>query len=842
LVVVVMQGEEAPVFSSPPSENVLSHYNSPLKTIHNIQKKNEEQTEVPSTQEPSMENTEQMNGGTEGVEQLTSSFNNMDVRGGVSEMDVGQSTIISVEDDNQGSATIDVSEVKREKRRSTRNLSYIVHSTEDETHPSYVIPQKAPCISSCGTIPTDPQFCNKAYVPLGFVLSPVAPLLDPPNCLRRSAIVCTGCGAFVNFSSKSSLKQGGLWKCVFCNKNNANPNEYSDSNCLRYAEFNDCIVEYIDPSMQPDVLGEFKNTIDHVVVLDVTLPQSEMKIVCNGIKEMLRTLEPSSRLGLVALSNVLSIYELSLPGIASAEVFHGVESLDRKEVDAIVGRRNFFFPFLGECQENIELVLDTLVYCAPKIRHASNSQRALGAALEAALVLLGGSPVDTDPATKSTCGQVLTFLGGPGNFGVGGIPEEDEAQDISFFKEAAVKYYVQMASWANEINVCLNLFCLGLKQFYIKELQNLVLSNGGTILVLPEMDEESFTQNVVKAAHTVIGADGEFSIQCSHPISFRHIIGPAIAKSSPEQNNYPHIFRMGCVQSRSGYYIYYDVDDTVLDEYVYFQFVVKYRNFENQRVLRVMTYRIPTTNNYGNFLRSLDSYVTGTLIAKKITLFARKEDEGEAIEELDHNLKEILLGCSTKDGNLVDQLKGLPRLLYLLRRGPLMSPILQHPDDIDYIRCLFLNANLEDSIRLIDPPLYLANQNFARIPLEDLALQSNFVLLLDHHTNVYIWVGHNIDDKEEEIENCKEHLKVMLRHRFPYPSFMSFEEGESMARCLQSRLIPSHQDSYEQQKISFPLLQTISKDEYLHILSKFHRTDELSLNSYLAAIKDEMMK
>lgn len=34
--------------------------------------------------------------------------------------------------------------------------------------------------------------------------------------------------------------------------------------------------------------------------------------------------------------------------------------------------------------------------------------------------------------------------------------------------------------------------------------------------------------------------------------------------------------------------------------------------------------------------------------------------------------------------------------------------MLQHPDDIDYIRCLFLSSNLEDSLRIIEPILLMS--------------------------------------------------------------------------------------------------------------------------------------
>lgn len=44
--------------------------------------------------------------------------------------------------------------------------------------------------------------------------------------------------------------------------------------------------------------------------------------------------------------------------------------------------------------------------------------------------------------------------------------------------------------------------------------------------------------------------------------------------------------------------------------------------------------------------------------------------------------------------------------MFLLRRGPLLGPILQHSDDIDYCRCLFLQSSFNVCLRLIDPPFF----------------------------------------------------------------------------------------------------------------------------------------
>jgi len=57
-----------------------------------------------------------------------------------------------------------------------------------------------------------------------------------------------------------------------------------------------------------------------------------------------------------------------------------------------------------------------------------------------------------------------------------------------------------------------------------------------------------------------------------------------------------------------------------------------------------------------------------------------------------------------------------------------------------------------------------------------------------------------------------------------------------MARWLQCRLIPSHKDSAEEQLQSFPQLGQMTTDQRHRLMSKFHRTDDLSYNQYFRII------
>lgn len=349
--------------------------------------------------------------------------------------------------------------------------------------------------------------------------------------------------------------------------------------------------------------------------------------------------------------------------------------------------------------------------------------------------------------------------------------------------------------------------------------------------------DSTFSRTIGIAAHRACGREGRFSIQCSNSVAFTHIIGPAI-KSSKGVG--PQTFRMGSVQSRLSYSLFFKLNEDVPDDNIYFQFSVVYTNWQHQCIMRVITHSLPTTGNLTKFLLSVNSDVASTLLAKKIVLLARKLDAmNDVLEHLDTTLRNIITGCGEKrNGTIIfpPELESIPRRLYLLRRGPMISPILQHPDDIDFLRCLFLNSNYPDSLRLVDPPLLLASLNgFEQLPPEDLALQSNFVLMLDVHTDIFIWFGKEVVNAKEIVEICKQHAQLVSSHRYPQPKVMAFEEGSSMARCLQCRLVPSHKDTLTNQVQSFPQLSQLSSEDYSKLLRKFHRTDEISYVQWKSA-------
>lgn len=86
------------------------------------------------------------------------------------------------------------------------------------------------------------------------------------------------------------------------------------------------------------------------------------------------------------------------------------------------------------------------------------------------------------------------------------------------------------------------------------------------------------------------------------------------------------------------------------------------------------------------------------------------------------------------------------------------------------------------------------------------------------------------------LERCNEHVHKMSMYRYPQPSVHMFKEGTSMARWIQCRLVPSHKDTFDEQVTNFPQLDELTEEDRKRLLSKFHKTDDLSYLQWFAKL------
>jgi len=229
------------------------------------------------------------------------------------------------------------------------------------------------------------------------------------------------------------------------------------------------------------------------------------------------------------------------------------------------------------------------------------------------------------------------------------------------------------------------------------------------------------------------------------------------------------------------------------------------------------------------------------LVKRSILLARGTSSISNAYNYLDNSLLRILTFCADLQKNKQDflppNLVQLPKKVFLLRRGPMLGLLLQHPDDIDFVRCLFLASDLDDAKLLMQPTIHIIQPDtgLTEAPNEDIILQNRNVIILDHFTDVFIWSGKDVVGAQYNSlrEQCLRFITPKLQSRFPQPQIMQFNEGSSMARWLQCRLIPSHKDNINDQTAAYPEIANISKEKYSELMAKFHHTDDLSYTEYV---------
>ncbi|PIN15613.1 hypothetical protein CDL12_11757 [Handroanthus impetiginosus] len=189
------------------------------------------------------------------------------------------------------------------------------------------------------------------------------------------------------------------------------------------------------------------------------------------------------------------------------------------------------------------------------------------------------------------------------------------------------------------------------------------------------------------------------------------------------------------------------------------------------------------------------------------------------------------------------ELSLLPELLFHLRRGPLLGSIVGHEDERSVLRSLFLNASFDLSLRMLAPRCLMHREGgtFEELPAYDLAMQSDTAVVLDHGTDVFIWLGAELAAHEGKsaaaLAACRTLAEELTELRFPAPRILAFKEGSSQARYFVSRLIPAHKDPPYEQEARFPQLRSLTTDQRTKLKSSFIHFDDPSFCEWMRNLK-----
>ena len=261
-----------------------------------------------------------------------------------------------------------------------------------------------------------------------------------------------------------------------------------------------------------------------------------------------------------------------------------------------------------------------------------------------------------------------------------------------------------------------------------------------------------------------------------------------------------------------------------------------------------MTRRIPVAPSMPAYLRGVDSSVAAVLAAKKTALDAQSDAVGpkEACKRVEARVLDVADVFARRDadgGSLHDpfprELGDFAEAMYHLLRGPMLGTLAGHEDERAAMRQLFLGAGEALARSMLVPRLYVwrGGDGFEEIPPADLALRSVDALVLDHGTDIFVWVGHGVSADEERLAAARGaaagHAATVAAGRFPVPRVRMFREGSSQARYMVSRLMPLHRDAPHEQDAMFPPVRSLSPNERKALMESFLPTDDFSFFGWM---------
>lgn len=658
---------------------------------------------------------------------------------------------------------------------------------------------------SAYAFPNSKQYADDSPLPLGVLVSPAARLQPPPPSIEHSPLRCGTCGAYLSLHCRVDAAS---WTCSICAARNA-------------AELPPLLPELskkvVDYSLAPAATTATATTPSYVLVVDAEAPKSALADLRRSLATVLADMPPGSLYGLVSFSNTVGVYSFDTTSLASdlascnAARGHCVPS--GSELEHLLSGRTLTddAAALLRCVEALESSARDADDSADKLM----KPRCLGPAIWVAAEVAGRAS------------HVVVLTTGPPDYGPGSVtpaPGEEPAER----ERAARAFYEGLGASAAARACTVSVFCAGMRSFAVPLMRAVAAPTGGSVVVHKRFDS-TFAHDLWLLLFRACGSGGTLEVRAPASVAVSRVIGgvTSLERRPPAAT----AMALAAVHPDEAVSVYFRLADDVPEDYVHVQFALTYTDLQQGRVTRVVSRRVRTTGSAAAYAQSVDVRVAAVLMLKRSVLMASKPDIPAAavLRDLDEQLRQV---ARRHGPDLPPHLARLPSVVYHARRGPLLGPILQHADDMDAVRSLFLGSGLEDSLRMAAPRLLSFDRagQFEELPPETLALQSGRVLMLDHHTHVFVWSGRAVTGPEFDVyrDACRDRAAEESRLRVPCPEVLFFAEGESAARWLECRLNPSHRDPEAEQLRGFPQLLGLGADELAALRAKFLPTDDAS--------------
>uniref|UniRef100_A0A0D9Y7L1 Protein transport protein SEC23 n=1 Tax=Oryza glumipatula TaxID=40148 RepID=A0A0D9Y7L1_9ORYZ len=703
------------------------------------------------------------------------------------------------------------------------------------------------------------KLLNAPSLGFGALVSPGREVAPGPETVERDPRRCLNCGAYVNLYC-DVLIGSGQWQCVICKKMNGSEGEFvvsSKHDLLQWPELASSAIDYVQsgnrrPGFVPVPDTRVSGPI--FILIDECLDEAHLQHLQGSLHAFVDSLPPTARIGIISYGRTVSVYDFSEGAAVSADVLPGNKSPTHESLKAIIYGTGIYLSPVHASLPVAHTIFSSLRPYQLSLPEVSRD-RCIGAAVEVALGIIQGPAAEVSRGIIKRSGgnyRILVCAGGPSTFGPGSVPHSVQHPNYAYLEKTAMKWMERLGHEAQRHSTVVDILCAGTCPVRVPVLQPLAKCSGGVLLLHDDFGE-AFGVNLQRASTRAAGSHGLFEIRCSDDMLVTQVIGPGEEASPDSHETFKHdtsfCIQMHSVEETQSFSVSMESKGDIKNDFVYFQFAVHYSNMYQTEITRVITMRLQTVDGLSAYLASVQDDVASVIIGKRTVLRARTASDAIDMRlTIDERVKDLALKFGTqvpksKLYRFPKELASLPECLFHLRRGPLLGSIVGHEDERSVLRNLFLNASFDLSFRMLAPRCIMHREGgtFEELPAYDLAMQSNAAVVLDHGTDIFIWLGAELAAQEGQsaaaLAACRTLAEELSELRFPAPRILSFKEGSSQARYFVSRLIPAHKDPTYEQESRFPQLRTLTPEQRSRLKSSFIHFDDHSFCEWMRSLK-----
>jgi hypothetical protein len=631
----------------------------------------------------------------------------------------------------------------------------------------------------------------------GIIYNPYAVATD--NSFPASAALpsqCESCSAYLNLYTISLHNQ---WRCLFC------------------SHVNHSIFDIPQTKLLQCVVASTADTTPHrplyIILIDAHTAPAYLASLQSDLYSLLsneRERGVSGNIVLMSYSNVVNIYQLSLHTLINTLTLPA-NIVDSSSLNLL--------PYIGTIGNDLNSLYNSMTAMIEAAEHNSSQAqptslyqpRAIGSALQLSLNFL-------QHFKPFSSGKLLLFTTGPSDFGL---------DSPSLWANLGTQFA------AHHMQLIIN--CLGGNNFNLSSLRLSAESSGGYIFQYNNYCSNSnLFLDLQKCVSNTLGCEGRVSIIHSASIKFDRIIGHArLRNNHKSQANQIELSSVGCVSSDSHYTLTYSLNDSLTEDYIYFQFISVYNNHHNQTIYRISNRRIRVTGNLNTYLHSLDIHTNLIIYARILALKAlqwnEKPEQLSLIQStIDRYIRDLYKSFALNN-ELPSALAALPFYLYSLRRG-VFGDFIQSND----ARLILLYALLHCDYELAKAFIYPATERFKLQPNNDNIdntqstpvestvdeLNEYNMLLSDSGSVIYIWSGSCVLSDAYDFYRSIfiNRANILNQHRLPTAEISLLnQKNSSSQRWLVARLLPASTASANSSLLPS---NELSYQQFINLLNK----------------------